>query len=411
MPLTPDAIARGVPRVEEDGRIAGRIADALLTVRELPAALAYMREEFIASLIMLAQIPSPTGGEHERVRHLLDRFTEAGLPEAGEDEIGNAVGFLPGRTGDRTIMLVAHLDTIVPQNVDHDVTVEEARVVGPGISDNALGAAVLGMLPHAMEELGIALDANLQLIGTVQSLERGNHGGLRFHLDHATRPVDFGICVEGVQLGRLNFFSIGTLRGDITCDVRPIESRSYGSENAIVVLNQIINRMLAIETPQRPFSRIRIGRIRAGVAYDVDPDHAELGFEVVSHNDEVIDRVHREIDDLVTEMGARNAVDARLDCFFRRNAGGVAFAHPLVKTALAVMETLDVAPDQGHSPSELSEFIVRDIPAVTLGISRGEKSRKKPDQVEIDPILTGVSQLMGVLLAIDRGACDEGGAP
>ena len=45
---------------------------------------------------------------------------------------------------------------------------------------------------------------------------------------------------------------------------------------------------------------------------------------------------------------------------------------------------------------------------MTLGITRGVKSRKKsPDYVLIDPILTGVAQLLGVILAIDQGACDE----
>ncbi|MFW5692797.1 MAG: hypothetical protein ACOCWL_01140, partial [Thermoguttaceae bacterium] len=59
-------------------------------------------------------------------------------------------------------------------------------------------------------------------------------------------------------------------------------------------------------------------------------------------------------------------------------------------------------------PSELSEFIARGIPAVTLGISRGERSRMKgTDYVLIEPILTGVAQLVGAILAIDRGACDE----
>jgi hypothetical protein len=43
-----------------------------------------------------------------------------------------------------------------------------------------------------------------------------------------------------------------------------------------------------------------------------------------------------------------------------------------------------------------------------LGITRGSKARRsEPDHVLIDPILTGVAQLVGVILAIDEGACDE----
>lgn len=382
-------------------------AQVIWNVEDLPEALAPLREEILAELVMISQIPAPAGQETARVRHLLDRFAEAGLPEAGTDEKGNAVGTIPGRGGERTIMVTAHLDTIVPETVDHNVTVEAQRIVGPGISDNALGAAVVAMLPSCLERLGILLESNLTLVGSVQSLHRSNEDGLGFHLDHAVRPVDFGICIEGVQLGRLNYFSIGTLRGDITCDVRPLESRSYGSQSAVVVLNHIINRILSIEIPQRPFTKISIGKVHAGLSYDVEPDHAELGFEVNSHDDEMIERIQARIEDIVGELSARHAVSASLDCFFRRHAGGLPFSHPLVKSVLNVMEKLDILPDQGHSPSGLSQFIQRGIPAVTLGVTHGEKNqRKKPDQVLIEPIHRGIAQILGVILAIDSGACD-----
>lgn len=387
-------------------------ADVILNVEDLPEALAPLREEILAELVMISQIPSPAGEETARVRHLLDRFAEAGLPEAGTDEKGNAVGTIPGQMGDRTIMVAAHLDTIVPETIDHNVTVEANCIVGPGISDNALGAAVVAMLPSCLERLGIVLDSNLTLVGSVQSLHRSNEDGLGFHLDHAVRPVDFGICIEGVQLGRLNYFSIGTLRGDIACDVRPLQSRSYGSQSAVVVLNHIINRILSIEIPQRPFTRISIGKVHAGLTYDVEPDHAELGFEVNSHDDGMIERIQGRIEDIVGELSARHAVSATLDCFFRRHAGGIPFSHPLVKAVLGVMQKLEILPDQGHSPSGLSQFIQRGIPAVTLGVTEGEKNqRKKPDQVLIDPIHRGIAQIIGVILAIDSGACDTDPIP
>ncbi len=404
MTETAESLARWLP--EEADSV--RVADVLERTADLPAALTPLREEILANLVMLAQIPAPTGEEEERVRYVLDRFVEAGLPDAGPDEAGNAVGLIPGRVGERTIAVVGHLDTIVPRNVDHNVLVQSDRCLGPGISDNALGAAVVTMLPSVLRELGIELDANLQLVGSVGSLGRANHSGLRFLLDHLPRPIDYGVCVEGVQLGRLNFFSIGTLRGDISCDVRlSAASRSYGSENAIVVLNHIVNRLLQIEVPQRPYTSIRLARIRGGLGYDVEPDHAELGFEVNSHSDTMIKRVQGQIEDFVAEMNARHSVDASADFFMHRRAGGLRFSHTLVKTVLEVMKRLDITADQGHSPSELSEFIGRGIPAVTLGISEGEKNRKKPDHVMIEPILRGVAQLVAVLQAIDGGACTE----
>jgi tripeptide aminopeptidase len=380
------------------------------TIRDLPEALKPLRERLVANLVMIAQIPAPTGGEAVRVRFLLDRFAEAGLSDAAADDAGNAVGRLAGTRRNRRILLASHLDTVFPSTQSHQVQVEAERVLGPGVGDNALGAAVVSLMPAVLEHLGIELGSDLMLLGSTRSLGRGNQSGVRFFLDHLPEEVDFGICVEGIQLGRINYFSIGTARADVTCTVRPLAepSRSYGSESALVVLNHIINRILSIPTPSRPYTRIKMGRMRAGMYYDLEPDHAELGLEIVSHSDEMIDQLCREIGDIVAEMSARHAVDANLDVFFCTRGGGIPFAHPLVKSVLEVMEQLGIEPDQGHSPSELSELIARKIPAVTLGITRGTKSRMgAADEVLIDPILTGVAQLVGVILAIDEGICDE----
>jgi tripeptide aminopeptidase len=382
--------------------------DPQVDVRVLPAALLPLREQILADLTMLAQIPAPTGEEEQRVRYVLDRFVEAGVPEVGPDEVGNAVGLLPGRRGEQTILLVAHVDTLYARTVNHNITLESDRVIGPGVGDNALGVAAISLIPICLAHLGIQLDSNVGLLASVRSLGRSNHEGLRFFLDHPPRPIDCGVVVEGLQLGRANYLSIGKIRGDIICDVCPEELRSDRSLNALVALNHVINRILSIAVPAQPYTKIRLAKLHAGISYDSEPGHAELGFEVVSHADEMIDEIRRKMDDAVAEMSAQHGVVAKLDCFFRRETGGIPFSHPLVKSVLEVMERLSIEPDLGRGPSELPEFISRKIPAVTLGISSGEKNQEtEPDYVMIEPILTGLAQLLGVLLEFDRGACDE----
>lgn len=378
-------------------------------VEELPEALKPLRERILSNLTMLARLPAPTGREQDRVQFLLDRFLEAGLTDATTDELGNAVGRIRGRRGNRTILVVSHLDDIVRPGVEHEVIVRADRVIGPGVSDNAMGAAVVAMLPTILEHLNIELNSNLVLLGSILSLERGNHRGIRSFLDQYPDDIHFGICVEGIELGRLDFFSIATARADLVCQVRNggDHSRGYGSESALVVLNQIINRILGIPIPVRPYTIIRMGKLRAGVSYDTEPTRALLGLEIVSHDDEQVDRIIREMEAICFEMSARHPVEAKLDVFFRTRAGGIPFGHRLVTTSIEVMRKLGIEPDQKHTPSEVSEMIARDIPAITLGITRGRKhQRPKPDYVLIEPILRGVAQLVGVILAIDSGACD-----
>ena len=381
--------------------------DAIADAAELAGllqALAPLREELISEATMVSQIPGLSGHEEERGRYLLDRLVSQEISEAAPDEVGNAVAMLPGRTGERTLMVVAHLDTIIPLDADLNVTVKPDRLIGPGISDNSLAVAAIAMLPRCLETAGIALDSNLVLVGSVKSLGRNNHEGLGTLLDNLSIDPEAALCLEGINQGRLNYFCNATMRGDIKCDVTPTAvTRSYGSESAVIVLHQIIQRMLAIELPQQPFTRISINRLRAGMAYDTDPQHAELSFETTSHDDATIDRVQREIDDIVMEIGARHAVAAELDVFFRRRAGGLPFSHPLVKAAHDAMVALDIEPDRGHSPSELSEFLSRGIPALTLGISTGTKNQREPDYVDVAPIVRGMAQVIAVLQAIDAG--------
>jgi hypothetical protein len=71
------------------------------------------------------------------------------------------------------------------------------------------------------------------------------------------------------------------------------------------------------------------------------------------------------------------------------------------------MKKLDLVPISEPSESELSIFLSRKIPAVTLGITRGENYHKQNAIVEIEPIFKGITQIIGVLMAIDSGGCNE----
>ncbi|MFW6274385.1 MAG: hypothetical protein ACOC2P_00960 [Spirochaetota bacterium] len=71
------------------------------------------------------------------------------------------------------------------------------------------------------------------------------------------------------------------------------------------------------------------------------------------------------------------------------------------------MKSLDINPRISPSTSELSAFIDHGIPALTLGLTNGENLNKPEESIDIDPIYNGLTQLLGLLIAIDKGYCDE----
>jgi len=70
------------------------------------------------------------------------------------------------------------------------------------------------------------------------------------------------------------------------------------------------------------------------------------------------------------------------------------------------MERLDIPLRTTPSTSELSSFIERKIPAITIGMTNGAALGQPNETVEIEPMLSGVAQLIGILLAVDKGYCN-----
>jgi hypothetical protein len=71
------------------------------------------------------------------------------------------------------------------------------------------------------------------------------------------------------------------------------------------------------------------------------------------------------------------------------------------------MRMLDIKTRISPSTAELSAFIDRQIPAITIGVTDGENMNEPGERVEIEPMYKGLTQLLGLLLAIDKGYCDE----
>jgi len=379
-------------------------------IRALPRlreAAEKFRDVLLANLVMIGEIPAPTGGEQARVEFLCQRFTECGLQNCAADEIGNALGVIPGTGDGGSIVLVAHVDTVFSAKTERTVSLRSDKVIGPGVADNSLGLAVLATLPSLLEECGIKPKSDVILVGAVRSLGRGDLEGLRFFLDNTPLPVRVGICVEGAQLGRLSFASNGMVRGQITVTVpEEYDWTRYGTTSAILTLHSVIDAIVQIPIPQRPRTRIIMGSVQAGNAFNRIPTQAVLKFEIRSESAEMVEEIRRNIENIILDVSSRSRAKITLDILAKREPGGMEFGHPLVRCTSSIISELGIEPMISPSISELSAFIARNIPAVTIGISTAENLNEVNESAAIEPISTGAAQLLALLLAVDGGLCD-----
>jgi len=371
-----------------------------------------IKETVISSIVLIGQTPGPTFGEEARADQFLDRLSCEGIDEAGKDGMKNAIGIIKGKNGASSdpILLCAHLDTLFSDDdVDHDYIVRKNSITGPGVLDNTVSIGILATLPTILRHLGIHLSSDIVLAGATQSLGRGNLRGIRHLLNTWNRPIRSGIIMEGEKLGHFSYYSEGIIRGEISCDISPkgtFFTPKY-KPNAILILNEVINELLGLSLPQRPRCRIIIGTLSGGHKHGDIAVSARLGFEIQSDSDEMVKDVYEKIEDIVEGVGHEHSVALKIETITVQSAASLKYGHPLVKCGVAIMRGLGVKPVSGSSESELSVFLSRNIPAIAMGMTTGKNAHLENATMRINPMFIGIAQIIGLLLAIDKGLCDE----
>lgn len=371
-----------------------------------------IKESIISNIVLIGQTPGPTFAEDVRGDLFLERLSGAGIGECGKDQMKNAIGIIRGSDGKNVppIFLTANLDTVYSaDDVDHNYTVRKNTISGPNVLDNTVSLGILATLPQILRHLDLTFSSDIVIAGVTQSIGRGNLKGIRHLLNHWTGPILGGLIMEGQKLGHFNYYSEGIIRGEISCDITTKGQfiNHKFKPNAILILNEVINELLFINLPQRPRCRIIIGRIKGGHKHGEIACDANLGFEIQSDSDEMVKNVFGKIEDIVEGIGHEHSVALKIETLTVQNAAALKFAHPLVKCAVSIMKTLGLKPISESSESELSVFLSRNIPALALGITTGSSAHLETATMRINPMFTGIAQILGLLMAMDMGFCDD----
>jgi len=379
--------------------IDSQLSKVVETVRTFPVIIEKFKEVVLANLVLLGEIPAPTGLEKNRMDFIIERMAEYGVEMCATDELGNGLAFLPGEKGDKTLLIFAHIDTPFEQCIDHTFSVHADSVHGPGVADNSLGVAVLMSLPFLLDKLEIRLNNNLMLLFGVKNLHQANQEGLRFFLANSKQPVDVGVILEGAQLGRLQFKSVASLGGHISCQI----NRRISQESAVRVLCEIVGSLTQMDLPTDTHTFLTLGAIKAGVAFKYPARDGFLEFQLSSSSDQTIEGLTSKLYQILDNISQDPGISAHFRQIARSRSGGIDSSHPLVLAARKIQEVLKITPVESIYNSTVSPFVEYNIPALCIGITEAENVNYQDELVQIKPIATGIAQLLGILMAIDGG--------
>lgn len=372
--------------------------ELLEKIESLPSKLKEYREVLLSNLVLIGEIPAPTGKEEARIDFWLERLTQLGL-ECSTDEIGNAVAILPGKSGKYSLLITAHVDIPFEATENHTYTLEEDKVWGIGVADNSLGVATLLTLPFLLKKLHIKLENDLILLASVRSLEQGNQEGLKFFLNNTQKQPHCALVLEGVPLGRLNFRSMATFGGEISCQV----DRKVSQTSAIDIMCSIIQQLKQLPLASEQYTFLTLGTIEGGVSHKYPARKCSLRFQLRSNSDSAIEELIQKIYQILDNISQHPGLSVYLKAIANSAAGGLDSSHPLVLKARKVQTKLNIMPQDNIYSPIISPFIQHGLPTLCLGITNGENLQYPDEFIEIEPCVKGIAQVIGILLLMDRG--------
>lgn len=335
----------------------------------------------LQELIMLTEIPAPPFGEQARGKAFAEMLEEAGLTDVKVDEVGNVIGRRPGVSGDKTIVIAAHLDTVFPIETDVKVRREGDKYLAPGIGDNSRGLVVILGILRALEKQGIHHHANVLFVGNVGEEGLGDLRGVKHLFRPGAEKIDAFIGIDGGRNNRLIYGGVGSHRYKLTYSGPGGHSwGAFGMANPHHALGRAIALFDAGAvkvTSEGDKTTYNVGRIGGGTSINSIPFESWAEIDLRSGNQAKLDEI-----DAVLQQTAKQALieenkgksrgpdlDMTLARIGTRPAGLGDPNSSLVQHALAAMTMVNLEPNLSISSTDANIPISLNIPAITL--SRG----------------------------------------
>ena len=348
--------------------------------------------EAIASLaVRICEVPAPTGQEFERARLVASLWRARGYaPEM--DAVGNVYARRPGRANRPLLMLMAHTDTVFPASTPIVVRRENDTLHGPGISDNSVGVAALLHTFDLLDELNIETAIDLLAVANVGEEGLGNLLGARTAVERYRSEIGAVLVVDG-GLGHVTHGAVGSKRWRII--VRGPGGHSYGAfgtPSAIHDLCRIVAAIADLQVPSRPKTTFNVGIIEGGTSVNTIAAEACALLDMRSTDVEALNELAERVRQLIERRnGAR--LPAEIEVLGERPAGARDLDDPLVHLAGETLRWLGIEPHYGASSTDANIPISLNIPAVCIGVTRGENAHTLQEFFSIPPLGQGLAQV------------------
>lgn len=341
----------------------------------------------------LAVIPAPTGTEQQRAE-LVSRWWRADGLAPLPDAAGNVWARVTPGDGP-AVLLCAHLDTVFSADLPHEIRLADGRMTGPSVGDDSVGVAALSAVGTLVA--AAAPGRPLWLVATVGEEGMGNLAGIRHALAHPPQPVAAMIAIEGNYLGRVITTGVGSVRWRVTFTGPGGHAWERSTAPSAVHTAAAAAASLAALGPAalgQADSRhsVNIGTIGGGEAINARAMSAWLEADLRADSAEALGELEREARDALA-VATPAGIIAQITDIGSRPAGRTARSHPLVRAAVTALERAGLTAELGATSTDANAAHAAGVPAVALGVTRGQGEHTPGEWIETGPVGTGLAVL------------------
>jgi tripeptide aminopeptidase len=347
--------------------------------------------------LAITAIPAPSFAEQARASWLGERLQPLGLATS-TDAVGNLLAARPGlpsasQSDPSFIALSAHLDTVFPASTPLDVRREQARLLGPGISDNGSGLSALWALAAAFHAAGIVTALPLLFVANVGEEGDGNLCGMRhLYRERFPAPADDSapaaapapapsiamlIAIDGAGTDNIISQALGSRRFEIAISGSGGHSWSdHGTPNPIVAAALLVDTLFRIPLPVNPRTTLNVGTIAGGTSVNTIPERAVLKVDLRSAEPRQLDELEQQLRLAVVDACAaaeahsphsRARLSHTITKVGERPAGELPAASPLLAAIRAVDAQLGITSQLLRASTDANIPLSLGLEAITVG--------------------------------------------
>ena len=356
----------------------------------------------VAEALRIQQIAAPTFHEAERARYVAGRFAAFGLAAVEMDDVSNVYGYLPGKTGGAAILILAHTDTVFAADADLSIQRRGGTIHAPGIGDNSMGVAGLLGLIKALHDYGEQPACDIWFVANSCEEGLGDLKGAKTAFARLQSQISAVINLEGLAFGHVYNAGIAVHRLRITAHAAGGHSwLHYGQPSAVHSILELGTQIASLKMPSRPRTTCNIGLIDGGHAINAIASRASLWLDMRSVSPAALEKLRGQVHQLV-RLQEKKGLRCDIEVVGDRPAGAIPADHVLVQGALSALALIGVKGSLEAGSTDANVPLSQGCPAVTIGITRGGNAHRLDEFIEVQPVRSGMKQLVTLALAAAR---------